>query len=75
MFDVIFIIIIIIIHLVTTMTRYVQKAKPVGVQPKLQTKNNYLAIYTNKTQKNKKKQYTLTKQNNQLATPNKNEYN
>ena len=53
------------------MTRYVQKAKPVGVQPKLQTKNNYLAIYTNKT----KKQYTLTKQNNQLATPNKNEYN
>ena len=24
---------IIIIHLVTTMTRYVQKAKPVGVQP------------------------------------------
>ena len=33
------------------MTRYVQKAKPVGVQPKLQTKNNYLAIYTNKTQK------------------------
>ena len=25
---------IIIIHLVTTMTRYVQKAKPVGVQPK-----------------------------------------
>ena len=25
--------IIIIIHLVTTMTRYVQKAKPVGVQP------------------------------------------
>ena len=54
------------------MTRYVQKAKPVGVQPKLQTKNNYLAIYTNKTQK---KQYILTKQNNQLATPNKNEYN
>ena len=52
------------------MTRYVQKAKPVGVQPKLQTKSNYLAIYTNKT-----KQYTLTKQNNQLATPNKNEYN
>ena len=37
--------IIIIIHLVTKMTRYVvQKAKPVGVQPKLQTKNNYLAI-------------------------------
>ena len=35
------------------MTRYVQKAKPVGVQPKLQTKSNYLAIYTNKTkQKN-----------------------
>ena len=25
--------IIIIIHLVTTMTRYVQEAKPVGVQP------------------------------------------
>ena len=56
------------------MTRYVQKAKPVGVQPKLQTKNNYLAIYTNKTH-TQKKQYTLTKQNNQLATPNKNEYN
>ena len=55
------------------MTRCVQKAKPVGVQPKLQQqKSNYLAIYTNKTK-------TLTKQkneqNNQLATPNKNEYN
>ena len=35
-------IIIIIIHLVTTMTRYVQKAKPVGVQPNYK-KINYLA--------------------------------
>ena len=58
------------------MTRYVQKAKPVGVQPKLQTKSNYLAIYINKTKTiytNKTKQ--KNKQNDQLATPNKNEYN
>ena len=45
------------------MTRYVQKAKPVGVQPKLQTKSNYLAIYTNKTKTidtNKTKQKKIT---------------
>ena len=46
------------------MTRYVQKAKPVGVQPKLQTKSNYLAIYINKTKTiytNKTKQKNKTK--------------
>ena len=54
------------------MTRYVQKATQITNK-----KNNYLAIYTNKTNNiaTLTKQYTLTKQNNQLATPNKNEYN